>query len=141
MSESVYWADQPPPPLIIAERTRNIRTLLSRELRREGFALVTLANAAELCRELEQGPARRVVLLDPDLPGLSDTVWLDRLREVAAHCLLLIHSYGAQDFTPLADLTWDTVNRNGDIDTLRDLLIRTLTHSAKSKKEPESAPR
>ncbi len=135
MSETVFWADQPPPPLIIAERTRNIRKLLSRELRREGFALVTLASAAELCQELEQGPARRVVLLDPDLPGLDDTIWLRRLRQVVAQCLLLIHSFGGQEFPPLADLTWGTVSRSGDIDTLRDFLIRMLTQSANAKSE------
>ncbi len=135
MSETVFWADQPPPPLIIAERTRNIRKLLSRELRREGFTLVTLASTAELCRELEQGPSRRVVLLDPDLPGLDDAVWLRRLRQVVAQCLLLIHSFGGQDFPPLADLTWGTISRSGDIDTLRNFLIRTLTKSANAQKD------
>lgn len=130
MAETVFGAGQEPPPLIIAERTRNIRALLSRELRREGFALVALANAAEVCRELERGPERRVILLDPDLPGLAETAWLRRLRRAAGHCLLLIHSHGGREFAPLADLTWGTVDRNGNIDSLRDLLIRTLTRSA-----------
>lgn len=123
-------ADPPPCALIIAERTRNVRQLLHRELSRAGYTTACFANGPDLCQELETSHAPRVILLDPDLPGLADDGVLKRLRQAAQGSILLVHSFGAQTFAPLADMPQTPVKRTGDIEALRAALKDALSTSA-----------
>jgi len=115
-----------PRSLIIAERARNIRRLLRRELSRDGYEITLLGSGAELCRLLETSPQSQVVLLDPELPDLDDQALLKRLRLAMADSLLLVHSYGGQAYRPLADMTTAVVRRSGDIEALRATLKSLL---------------
>lgn len=117
---------RPERSLIIAERTRNVRRLLARELDREGWTVTTLGHAADLCRELERRPAPRVVLLDPDLPGLDDATFLARMRNAATHSMILVHAFGTTPPASLATITWATIPRDGDIGELRSTLAHVL---------------
>lgn len=122
MSQAFATARSTPRSLIIAERARNIRHLLRRELSRDGFEITVLSSAQDLCRSLESQPRRQIILLDPDLPDLDDAILIQRLRIALADNLLLLHSYGAQLYPPLADITTATVRRTGDIEALRATL-------------------
>ncbi|TVM17889.1 hypothetical protein DPQ33_07200 [Oceanidesulfovibrio indonesiensis] len=120
-------ANASPRSLVIAERARNVRQLLSRELSRDGYTVCALASGADLCRELEADSSPRIILLDPDLPGLADDAVLHRLRRAAKRSHLLIHSFGAQTFAPLADMTLATINRTGNIEAIRNALQGALS--------------
>ena len=122
MSQAYITASQPVRSLIIAERARNIRRLLSRELSRDGYDITVISSGHELCRLLESQRAGHIVLLDPDLPDLEDDSVIRRLRAQAGHATLLIHSYGAQAYRPLADVTHQVVRRTGNIEALRATL-------------------
>lgn len=108
--------------LIVAERARNVRTLISRELTRAGYSVVTLGSGQELCRELEADSAFRVVLLDPDLPGLTEPTVLEKIQSARDRICLFVHSYGAEQFVPLAEMTRATVDRTGDMEFLRRVI-------------------
>ncbi len=122
MSQAYSTASQPARSLIIAERARNIRHLLRRELSRDGYEITVISSGQELCRLLESQGAGHIVLLDPDLPDLEDASVIKRLRAQAGRSTLLVHSYGAQIYRPLADVTHGIVRRSGNIEALRATL-------------------
>lgn len=132
MQHGIHTAVPPPYALIIAERARNVRQLLHRELSRDGYATACFANGPDLCQALESNHAPRVILLDPDLPGLADDGVLKRLRQAAQGSILLVHSFGAQTFAPLADIPQTPVKRTGDIEALRAALKTALSTPAPS---------
>lgn len=133
MQNSTFAANASSCSVIVAERTKNVRQLLSRELSRDGYIVCSLATGVDLCRELEADTSPRVILLDPDLPGLADDAVLQRLRRAAKRSHLFIHSFGAQTFAPLADMTLATVSRTGNIEALKNAL-----HDALAATDPQN---
>ncbi len=118
-----------PSRVVLAERARHVRTLLARELARDGHHVIAAASAKELFAALAQGGAdapRPVVLLDPELPGLDDAAATARLRAALRGAPLVVHSFGGAVHAPLAELTIATLNKDGDIEALRALLKSEL---------------
>lgn len=63
--------------ILVADRNPRIRNFVERELRGEGYRVLTAETAAQLTFWLAAGYLPDVLVLDPDLPGgdAQDRVW------------------------------------------------------------------
>jgi DNA-binding NtrC family response regulator len=72
--------------ILIADRNRNVRNLLQRELSGDGYQVMLAGEDRELLRLLHDENAADLLILDPDIPSslsIADLIRLVHLRQPA----------------------------------------------------------
>ena len=90
--------------IVIADRNRNVRNLLQRELFEEGYQVLLAGEDRELLRLLQDANAVDLLILDPDLPsslGIAELIKLLHIRQPALP--IVIYTFMNDEFN-YADL-------------------------------------
>lgn len=94
-----------PYTILIAERNRNVRELLKREMRAEGYHVHTVANAAQLFDAVSAESPPKVIVLDLDLPDAGDSGIVAEIKSLAPDVPVIVHTLAVGVETPLINGT------------------------------------
>ena len=85
--------------ILIADRNRNVRNLLQRELSGDGYQVMLAGEDRELLRLLHDENAADLLILDPDIPSslsISDLIRLVHVRQPALP--IVIYTFQNDEF-------------------------------------------
>lgn len=89
-----------PCTILIAERNRNVRELLKREMCAEGYHVHTVATAAQLLDAISTEKPPEVIILDLDLPNAGDSSIIAELKSLAPEVPVVVHTLSEGVDTP-----------------------------------------
>lgn len=121
------------PRVVLAEDDDEMRRLVSRSLRNEGFRVDEAANGSELLEQLENassaGDKVDVVITDIRMPGLSGFQaldWLQQVRALRPPTIVITAFPDALTYVRASQLGVQVLEKPFDLDDLRSL-VRTLS--------------
>ena len=92
------WAVDRAFKILIADRNRNVRNLLQRELCAAGYQVMLAGEDRELIRLVHDQDAADLVILDPDLPSsLSVAALIESLHARQPALPIVIYTFGNDD--------------------------------------------
>lgn len=83
--------------ILLADRNRHVRELLRRELEAEGYLVIVVRNAQEILALLAGGEIPDLLILDPEIPYVSEVELLQRLTALYPALPIIIHSLQADN--------------------------------------------
>lgn len=111
------------PRLLIAERNPNVRSFLSREFSREGYAVRTAKNGFELVKAIHSGEQPDLIVLDLDVPYLEGGATVELLQRHKILIPIVIHSLGGvEPDHPLMLRAKAWVKKTGDPGQLKQVV-------------------
>ena len=116
------------PTILVADRNRNIRAFICREMTVEGYECLLSNNAEDVLNKLKEISRIDILVLDPDIPGILESELWNRIRIEMPNLPVIIHSLP----TIFIDQPWISnvaafVEKNGNsIDRLKILVFRIL---------------
>jgi len=113
--------------ILIADRNRHVRNLLSREFAAEGYQVQVAKDAQEVMALINGGRPPHLLILDSDLPFLAELAVLKRLRERYPRLPVVIHSFAAPEDGELTDETGIVfVEKKGDTERLKAVVTGVM---------------
>lgn len=79
--------------ILLTDRNRHVRELLRRELADEGYEVAVARDAQEILGLLAQGGVPDLLILDVEIPYMTETNLLASLKENYASLPVIIHSF------------------------------------------------
>lgn len=79
--------------ILIADRNRNVRNLLGRELTSEGYRVRLAENAHEVIKWTFHHEPLDLIILDPDLPDNDDSRLLDVVLDRIPAIPVIVHTH------------------------------------------------
>ncbi len=88
--------------ILLADRNRHVRELLRRELETEGYVVAVARDAQEILGLLAQGEIPDLLILDLEIPYITEVNLLEQLQATHPTLPVIIHSFqpdNPQEFT------------------------------------------
>jgi DNA-binding NtrC family response regulator len=79
--------------ILLADRNRHVRELLRRELETEGYLVTVARDAQEILGLLAQGKIPDLLILDLEIPYLTEVNLLEQLQATHPTLPIIIHSF------------------------------------------------
>ena len=79
--------------LLIADRNRNVREFLKRELAKEGYQVHLAKNAKDVLALVDRRDPLDLLILDLDLPDVHEVALLDELQHRHFNLPVVVHTY------------------------------------------------
>lgn len=79
--------------ILIADRNRNVRNLLQREMTSAGYRVRLAENAREVIRWTFHRDPLDLIILDPDLPDSDDSLILDMVLDRIPAVPVIVHTH------------------------------------------------
>jgi len=120
------------PLILIADRNPNVRELLKREMRAQGYHASTASDAARLFDHVSGMNPPDLVILDLDLPGAGPPGIIKELKSRAPHIPVIVHTLVSDPVTPpeIKD-TSGFVEKQGDsVEELKRMVCDLLSREA-----------
>ncbi len=83
--------------LLIADRNRNVRNLLQREMTSEGYQVLLAENAREVIKMTFHHDPLDLIILDPDLPDSDELKILHDILDRIPALPVIVHTYLSED--------------------------------------------
>jgi DNA-binding NtrC family response regulator len=83
--------------ILIAERNRNVRELLRRELAAEGYRIETAGCAKEVDGRLPAAPPLDAIVLDNDMPEAGRAAMVRKIRLARPNLPVIVHGHGIEE--------------------------------------------
>lgn len=91
--------------LLIADRNLHVREFLKRELAKTGYQVYLAENGKDMLQFIFQNKRVELIILDPDMPDIDQTVLADRLKNRVPCVFVVIHAF-SEDTSPC----WKTLD-------------------------------
>ncbi len=124
MDKSVHKAFK----ILIADRNRNVRNLLQRELFDAGYEVILVGEDRELMRQLQDGDTADLLILDPDIPSsLSITELIQSLHACRPALPIVIYTFINDEFN-YADLPGvaECLEKGEDISPVKKVVTKVI---------------
>jgi two-component system response regulator MprA len=83
--------------ILLTDRNRHVRELLRRELETEGYAVAVARDAQEILALLGCGDIPDLLILDLEIPFLTEADLLESLKNTYPSLPVIIHSFQPED--------------------------------------------
>jgi DNA-binding NtrC family response regulator len=115
--------------ILIADRNRNVRELLRREICAEGYDVRTASSAAQVLEAVTGEMPPDIVVLDLDLPDAGGVGIVDELKTRAPSVSVIVHTLVSEclDLPPLSGMV-DFVEKQGNsVEKLKKMIYSNLS--------------
>jgi len=113
--------------ILIADRNPHIRDFLRRELRAVGYTVQMVENSKELLKQIDANTLIRLLILDPDFPGIDSITLGRRLADRNPQLPVIMHCVrGTGDFFDLNDNEVIRIEKNGSSIEVLKKTIRNI---------------
>ncbi len=124
--------------ILIADRNRHVRNLLSREFAAVGYQVQVAQNGQEVLN-ISNGEAPDLFILDSELPFLMELAVLKRLRERYPRLPVVIHSFTIPENSgPANEKSFVYVEKKGDTERLMAVVTQVIGDSRLGAPSEES---
>ena len=116
---------------MVADRNRHVRDYLRREMRAEGYQLLLAKNSREVLNWIDEERQVDLLILDLDLPDITDLALLKKLKDLRSTLPVVIHTIPSEyiNHVPIMS-TAAFVEKNGSsIDRLKKVISDILRKS------------
>jgi DNA-binding NtrC family response regulator len=117
--------------ILIADRNRHVREFLKREMMGEGYHILLAKSGREVLKWIYHHEPLDLLILDPDLPDVSELTLVERLEDRIPTLPIVVHAF-LSDYThhPLVLKTTAFVEKRGNsIENLKKVVIEMLRKS------------
>jgi len=115
--------------ILIADRNRNVRELLRRELAADGYQAQTAGHAGEIAERLASGPPVDLVILDDDIAGADCAAMVRKIRTLARTLPVIVHGHGVEEAgEALSEKFTIFVKKSEDLTRLKAAVAEVLRH-------------
>ena len=113
--------------ILVAERNRHVRDFIRRELAAEGYQVESVRDGHELFTRLTATPLPDILILDLEIPFLSEEDLLARLYDDYPHLPIVIHSFFPDELQPdQGPQAAAILEKKEDIQRLRETVAEVL---------------
>lgn len=114
--------------ILIADRNRNVRELLKREMCAEGYRVHTAADAAQVFKEVSGPRPPDIVVLDLDLPDAGDHGIIEELKSRAPGVPVIVHTLvsGHVDLPAVSGRVGFVEKQGNSVEELKKMVYRFL---------------
>ena len=126
--------------ILIADRNRNVRNLLRREMASAGYRVRLAENAREVIKWTFHRDPLDLIILDPDLPDSDDSMILDVVLDRIPAVPVIVHSHFSEykrDSKPMKNVVF-VEKRGVSVERLKqvvfDVLINDPARSLRKKR-------
>lgn len=114
--------------ILIADRNSRVREFLKREMTLEGFRVIEAETGKEVITMVYQYVPLDLVLLDPDLPDMDETVLLKKIGNRIPPLPIVIHGFDPEKASCIMHLKKaDFVEKGGrSIEKLKQVVLETI---------------
>jgi len=120
--------------ILIADRNRNVREFMKRELMAEGYRVRVARDDREVLEAVESSDPPALVILDPEIPygGALEVVETLGMRKPGLP--IVIHSLSREDtLHPSLKRVAAFVEKSGNMEHLKETLASVLHHRYRAK--------
>lgn len=113
--------------ILIADRNRNIRDFLKREMTDEGYLVYSAKNSREALKIIDlEHPD--ILILDPDMPFLNGAEILKRVKDKNRSIPVVIHSFHKENenYTDIQKITAFVEKNGNSVNSLKTLILEVL---------------
>jgi DNA-binding NtrC family response regulator len=82
--------------ILVADRNPHVRDFLRREMMAEGFHVDLARNASEVLKRVYEDESIDLIIIDPDLPDVSQEELLAKLSDLIPGLPIVVHSFSFQ---------------------------------------------
>ncbi|MBF0481222.1 MAG: response regulator [Desulfovibrionaceae bacterium] len=123
------YAMDTPFAILIADRNRNVREFLRRELAAEGYQAQTAGNAGEIAARLSSGPSVGLVILDGDIAGADCAAVVRTIRAMSRTLPVIVHVHGVEEAGAVLNERFTIfVKKSEDLTRLKAAVAEALHH-------------
>ena len=83
--------------ILIADRNSNVREFIKREMTEEGFRVIQAETGKDVIKMVYQWFPLDLVLLDPDLPDMEETILLKKIGNRFPPIPVVIHAFDSEE--------------------------------------------
>ena len=115
--------------ILIADKNRNVRDFLMREMTKEGYRVLAAKNGREVLKWVSHHDLIDLLIVDPDLPDAGEIEVMEKLHEQIPSLPVLLHSF-LSDYNNYIDSLHAAayVEKEGDsIERLKEVVSEFLT--------------
>jgi two-component system, OmpR family, response regulator MprA len=113
--------------ILVADRNRNVRELLRRELRAEGYAVEVARDGREVWLSIKSDHPPHLLILDLEIPYLEDLLEKARFREDGISLPLIIFSFLPDEGeTPSVPNAAAFLEKKADMDRLKAVVAEVI---------------
>ncbi|MDQ1335464.1 MAG: hypothetical protein QG552_2414 [Thermodesulfobacteriota bacterium] len=128
--------------ILVADRNPHVRDFLRREMMSEGFQVDLARNADEALKRVYQDESIDLIIIDPDLPDVSQEELLAKLSDRIPDLPIVVHSFSAQyAYCPEEPSSLTFVKKDGEsIEALKRIVMKILmkTHRPPVTTQPDN---
>jgi CheY-like chemotaxis protein len=111
--------------ILIADRNPNVRDYLRRELGAEGYPVEEARDAREVLNRMQGEASPDVLILDLDLPYISETDLISRIKALKPSLPVVVYSYLAEYGShPAIGIAEAVLEKKGDPEPLKKEIAR-----------------
>jgi DNA-binding NtrC family response regulator len=122
--------------ILIADRNRNVRDFLRRELSAEGYLVEVARDGREVLERINGDDPPHLLILDLEIPYLEEAEVWDRLKERQPPLPVVIHSFLPEYPTNLTlPIAAAFLEKKGDTDRLKAVVAEVI-----EKHYPQGGP-
>ncbi len=114
--------------ILIADRNSHVREFIKREMTKEGFRVLQAEKGKDVIKMVYQCFSLDLVLLDPDLPDMEETVLLKKIGDRFPSVPVVIHAFDSEETNYFLYLKQAAFVEKGgqSIETLKKVVIEIL---------------
>ena len=113
--------------ILIADKNRNVRDYLRRELSPEGYQVLTARDGEEVMRAIEGEDALHLLILDLDIPGVTGLAILEKIQGRKPPLPVIIHTFLTEDADhAIENAAGLFVEKSGNIEHLKSAIADML---------------
>ena len=83
--------------ILIADRNSHVREFIKREMTKEGFRVLLAETGKDVIEMVYQNLPLDLVILDPDLPDMEETVLLKKIEDRFPRLPVVIHAFDSEE--------------------------------------------
>ena len=114
--------------ILIADRNRNVRNLLQREMTLAGYRVRLAENAREVIKWTFHHEPLDLIILDPDLPDADDSGLLDVVLDRVPALPVIVHTH-LSDYKPESNGRQNVIfveKRDTSVERLKQVVLEAL---------------
>jgi DNA-binding NtrC family response regulator len=114
--------------ILIADRNSHVREFIKREMTEEGFRVIQAEKGKDVIKMVYQCFSLDLVLLDPDLPDMEETVLLKKIGDRFPAIPVVIHAFDSEETNYFLYLKQAAFVEKGgqSIEALKKVVIKIL---------------
>jgi DNA-binding NtrC family response regulator len=114
--------------LLIADRNRNVRDFLGREMVKEGYQVRQAKTGSEVLRWIYDAEPVDLLIMDPDFPDINQQSLLEKIEDRVPTLPVVVHAFASEPFAPrgMAGSRAFVEKEGGSIENLKRVVLEML---------------